>query len=71
MTTSTDDKLLTTEQAAQFLGVSTSFLAKARITAKPDIPHTKIGAAVRYRRSDLESFVAANMRRSTSETLAA
>lgn len=68
-----DDKLtlLTTEQAARYLGVSASFLAKARISAKPDIPHTKIGASVRYRRSDLETFVAANMRRSTSETLAA
>lgn len=67
MTISTDDRLLTTEQAAHFLGVSTSFLAKARISAKPEIPHTKIGASVRYRRSDLEAFVSANLRRSTSD----
>ena len=59
--------LLSTEQAARFLGVSASFLAKARVSGKPTIPHTKIGASVRYRRSDLEAFVAANMRRSTSD----
>lgn len=67
MTLTPDDKLLNTEQAAQVLGTSVSFLAKARLNARPEIPFVKVGAAVRYRRSDLEAFIASNMRRSTSD----
>lgn len=67
MTHPLNDKLLTTEQAAQMLGTSVSFLAKSRLNARPGIPYVKVGAAVRYRRSDLEAFIASNVRRSTSE----
>jgi excisionase family DNA binding protein len=62
-----NDALLNTEQAARLLGVSASFLAKARVSGFPSIPFTRIGVAVRYRRDDLDAYVAANLRRSTSE----
>jgi predicted DNA-binding transcriptional regulator AlpA len=61
-----DDHLMTTEDAAKRLGVSVSKLAKDRVTgASP--PFVKIGAAVRYRPADLDEFIAARIRRSTSE----
>ncbi len=65
------DTLLNTEQAARLLGVSASFLAKARVTGLPPIPYTRIGVAVRYRRADLDAYVEANMSHSTSEGNAA
>lgn len=58
--------LLNTEQAARYLGVSASFLAKARCSGEPEIPYTHIGVAVRYRKSDLDAHIAANLRTSTS-----
>lgn len=59
--------LLSAEQAAQYLNLSTSTLAKMRL--RGDGPaYVKLGGhAVRYRRADLESFVDTNIRRSTSE----
>ncbi len=66
----TAEKLLTTTQAAEHLGLSPSTLAKARISgASP--PFVKLGAAVRYRRTDLDEFVSSKVRRSTSESAAA
>lgn len=69
--TNESESLLTTEQAARFLGVSASFLAKARVSGKPSIPFTRIGVAVRYRKSDLDEHIAANLKTSTSEPQAA
>jgi excisionase family DNA binding protein len=66
-----EDRLLTTEQAAQMLGVSASFLNKARVHARPEIPFVKVGASVRYRRADLDAFISENARRSTSARSAA
>ncbi|WP_411817017.1 helix-turn-helix domain-containing protein [Hyphococcus sp. DH-69] len=62
-----DNKLLSTAQAADYLGVSASFLAKSRVSGVPAIHFTKIGAAVRYRKSDLDEHIAANLKTSTSE----
>ncbi|WDI30544.1 helix-turn-helix domain-containing protein [Hyphococcus flavus] len=63
--------LLNTEQAARYLGVSASFLAKARVNGSPSIPFTRIGVAVRYRKSDLDAFIDENMKTTTSEPKAA
>ncbi len=71
MTSTDEQRLLTTEQAARYLGVSASFLAKARVSGVPAIPFSRIGVAVRYRKRDLDEYVAANLRCSTSEHLAA
>lgn len=52
------NNLLNTAEAAEYLGVSKAFLERDR-WAGPSIPFVKIGSrTVRYRASDLESFVA-------------
>lgn len=59
--------LLTTQEAADFLGVSTSFLERDR-WAGARIPFVKIGArAVRYEAESLQAFIDSRRRRSTSE----
>ncbi len=63
--------LFNTEQAARYLRVSASFLAKSRVSGKPSIPFTRIGVAVRYRKSDLDAFIEDNMKTTTSEPKAA
>ena len=63
------EQLLTTAEAASFLCVSKAFLERDR-WAGARIPFIRVGSrAVRYRRSDLEAFVAARVRRSTSDGL--
>ncbi len=58
--------LLTTTQAAAFLCVSKAFLERDRCY-EARIPHIKLGnRAVRYRLSDLETFLESRVRRSTS-----
>jgi predicted DNA-binding transcriptional regulator AlpA len=59
--------LLRESQAAEFLLLSRSALAKWRVTgAGPRF--VKVGPhSVRYRRVDLEAFITAGIRRSTSE----
>lgn len=54
------EKLLTTKEAAPFLGVSEAFLERDR-WAGARIPFIRIGSrAVRYRLSDLEAYIASN-----------
>ena len=61
------DHLLTTKQAAPILGVSIAFLERDR-WAGARIPYIQIGSrAVRYRMSDLMSFIQSRMRLSTSQ----
>jgi len=58
--------LLTTVEAAQLLGVSKAFLERDR-WAGARIPFIRIGnRAVRYRREDLDNFIASRIRHSTS-----
>jgi excisionase family DNA binding protein len=57
---------LTPAAAAVYLACSKSFLAKLRVYGRGPL-FLKIGKAVRYRRSDLDEWVAASCRRSTSE----
>lgn len=54
------DPMLTTREAAVFLGVSIHFLYKDRASQKPKIEYVKMGTAVRYRRSTLQAYIAAN-----------
>lgn len=55
-----------TDQAAALLGLSTSTLAKLRLTGDGP-PYSKLGRRVVYRRQDLDDWVAANRCHSTSE----
>jgi excisionase family DNA binding protein len=60
-------QLLTTKEAARFLGVSKAFLDKDR-WAGARIPYIKLGArAVRYRPEDLDAYITAQVRQSTSQ----
>jgi hypothetical protein len=53
--------LLLQEQAAEFLGLKPSTLRKDRCTREIGVPFVKLGRLVRYRMSDLESFIAARI----------
>lgn len=52
----TDDKLLTPKQAAEFLGVKETTLANWRSTKRYNLPFIKVGSLVRYKLSDLIIF---------------
>tara|TARA_R100000935_G_C2707364_1_gene112683 strand:+ start:133 stop:330 length:198 start_codon:yes stop_codon:yes gene_type:complete len=59
--------LFTTQEAAQFLGVSKSFLERDR-WAGARVPFIKVGSrAVRYRLSDLNNYIEKQVRLSTSQ----
>lgn len=58
--------LLTTKQAADFLGVSSSFLERDR-WAGAKIPFVRLGRrSVRYRTKDLHNFIESRLYTSTS-----
>lgn len=60
-------QLVNTQEAAKYLGVSKAFLERDR-WAGARIPYIKVGSrAVRYRMSDLDTFISSQMRRSTSD----
>ena len=50
------------EQAAQYLNIPVATLATWRCTNRKVLAYVKIGGHVRYRREDLERFVADNLR---------
>jgi len=59
--------LLTTLQAANYLGLSKAFLERDR-WAGAKVPFIKIGErAVRYRMQDLDSYIESRSRKSTSD----
>lgn len=60
-------KLLSTSQAAEYLGVSKAFLERDR-WAGARIPFIKVGSrAVRYRQNDLDQYIDQQVRLSTSQ----
>lgn len=60
------DKLLSTTEAADRLGVSVSFLNKARCTGDGP-PFVKIGARVSYDPADLAAWLAGQKRTTTAD----
>ena len=61
------NNLLTTKEAAPILGVSVAFLERDR-WAGARVPFIKIGSrAVRYRLSDLNTYIDSCVKRSTSQ----
>jgi predicted DNA-binding transcriptional regulator AlpA len=60
------DRLLTPRDAAAFLRVSGSWLAKARMRGDGP-PYMKVGRSVRYREAALLQWMKAHMHLSTSE----
>jgi predicted DNA-binding transcriptional regulator AlpA len=61
-----NERLLTPKEAAHFLRVSDSWLAKARMHGDGP-PFVKLGRAVRYRETDLVRWLRSRARLSTSE----
>lgn len=60
-------QLLTTSQAAHYLGVSKAFLERDR-WAGARVPFIKVGSrAVRYRQADLDGYIESRIRQSTSQ----
>jgi excisionase family DNA binding protein len=60
-------ELLTTKEAAKFLGMSKAFLERDRWKGA-EIPFIRVGTrAVRYELATLEAFVRARIRKSTSD----
>jgi excisionase family DNA binding protein len=49
--------LLTDREATQYLGLSEGTLAVWRCNGRYQIPFLKVGAKVRYRRSDLDAWL--------------
>lgn len=60
------NRLLSTSEAADRLGVSASYLNKLRVTGGGP-SFVKIGARVGYDQSDLSSWIDSQKRRSTSD----
>ena len=60
-------EIMNTKQAADYLQVSMAFLERDR-WAGAKVPFVKIGSrAVRYRRSDLDTYIEKQIKYSTSE----
>jgi len=54
------DPLFSRQEAAQYLGLSTKTLATWASTGRQNLPMVKIGSRAKYRKSDLDAFIAAN-----------
>lgn len=50
--------LISAEQAAEYLDVSTRTLANWRCRGFPNVPYSKLGRCIKYRISDLEAYIA-------------
>jgi len=63
------EQLLTTEELAVFLGVSSQILKINRMTAS-GIPFIRLGRTIRYRLCDVEDHLAANTIRGGAKDVA-
>lgn len=59
--------LLSAKDAARALGLAEGTLAKLRLTGRGPV-YVKLGRRVAYRPEDIDRWIAANLRRSTSDT---
>lgn len=57
--------LLSSTQAAEFLGISKRTLGGMRLSGRGPV-YSKVGSLVRYSRAELEEWILLNQRRSTS-----
>lgn len=60
-TTPITPAVLTTQQAAIYLGISKSSLARLRSSGRSTPRAVKIGGALRYRQSDLDAWIEAQL----------
>lgn len=59
--------LMTTQQAAVYLGIGKSTLEQSRVSGINCPPFVKLGTSVRYRPADLDLFIAGRIRTSTAQ----
>ncbi|NBQ67605.1 MAG: DNA-binding protein [Nitrosomonadaceae bacterium] len=52
-----DDQLLNSRQAADYLGIAVETLNVWRCTKRYDLSYIKVGRLVKYRKSALDSFL--------------
>jgi len=52
--------LLTPDQVAKYLGITTRSLANWRSSGSEDLPWTKAGGSIRYRLSDVDAYLSQN-----------
>lgn len=57
-----ESELLSRKEAAVYLGIAEQTLAIWHCTGRYDLPCAKIGRLVRYRKADLDAFIARNMK---------
>ena len=55
--TTTAKRLLSTIEAAEYLGIKPQTLAVWRSTQRYDLPYIRCGAAIKYRLADLERWL--------------
>lgn len=55
------DEIFTTEGAGKYIKTPPRTLVTWRCTGRVKLPYVKIGGNVRYRKSDLDAFIAANI----------
>lgn len=53
--------LFTREQAAQYLGVTARTLAVWACTKRYNLPFVKVGRLAKYRKADLDAFIASRI----------
>lgn len=56
--TATINDLIKTDEAARILGISVHTLIVWRFTGRNNLPFVRLGRSVRYRRSDLDAWIA-------------
>jgi excisionase family DNA binding protein len=52
------ESLLTPKQVADWLGISVAWVLDHASRRRPRLPSVKLGKAVRFRREDVEQFIA-------------
>lgn len=57
-----ESELLSRKEAAAYLGIAEQTLAIWHCTQRYSLPCAKIGRLVRYKKSDLDAFIARNMK---------
>lgn len=62
----TPDGLLSPEQAAQHMGLSVKTLATWRSTGRHALPFIRCGSRIRYRRADLDAWLASRQHTGTA-----
>lgn len=65
------EPLLTSADAAEILGIKVQTLAVWRCSGRHSLPYVKVGNAVKYRRSDLDAWLAGRVFTSTGQADAA